>query len=558
MTAVESIDRASARRARTWPSPAVVFGLGTAAWAVGIVRSDVSHMSDYGLVATASPVCLAGTTAIVASFLLELSTPRPRSRLLVLQLVATVIALMGLASILEPEARLPTAWLHAGFTKQLLDHGEVLHSYDARFNWAGGFAFAAMLARASGLPDVIAFLRWTPLVLNLLYLVPVASIVRSLLPPGRRRGVALVLFVCCNWVEQDYFSPQGVSYLLYLSVLAWALYRHRSPETWTTRLAEVGLVTAVFAALVVTHQLTPYALLLELLVLVCFRRLSWTQAPLVLAVLAIGWLNLGAQEFWASHLHVLTGDVSNVGSSVDQSLVARTGGSGAHIVSIGSRLGITAGLAIAAAIGAVRLRRTGWPIVALALAPFGLIAAQSYGGEILLRSYFFALPFASILAAVGLVDVSRLVNRLGGRAAVVLVVWCVSGAATVGLVSARYGNEPYVAASRADVAAVEWVDAHAAPRSTIAVLTQYLPWRADDLVTFRYRSLAAMCGDSLDLECVRKASPDYLIVTDGQRRYLELVVQRPASEMESLENDVVADLGYRLAYAAGTARVYER
>src|SRR5690606_25734671 len=118
------------------------------------------------------------------------------------------------------------------------------------------------------------------------------------------RWVALWLFVSANWVHQDYLSPQAEAYFLYLVVIAsvlryfssrehaWAAPSSRfvpsfasRPITWVQRFsgddaascvaeadadadADAGSpfllrsIVVVVATVVVSHQITPFAILL--------------------------------------------------------------------------------------------------------------------------------------------------------------------------------------------------------------------------------------------------------------------------------------------------------
>ena len=73
-----------------------------------------------------------------------------------------------------------------------------------------------------------------------------------------------------------------------------------------------------------------------------------------------------------------------------------------HVFVVQFRLAMTLGFWVLALYGFLRRVRHGYldlDAVALAFVPFGLLALQSYGGEMLLRVYLFSLPFMAFLAA---------------------------------------------------------------------------------------------------------------------------------------------------------------
>ncbi len=81
------------------------------------------------------------------------------------------------------------------------------------------------------------FLRWAPLVLNLSYLLPLKVIANVTLRSERARWLVLPLFLAGNWIDQDYFSPQGVDFFLYLVVIAVLLksFSSRGSQPATVR-----------------------------------------------------------------------------------------------------------------------------------------------------------------------------------------------------------------------------------------------------------------------------------------------------------------------------------
>jgi hypothetical protein len=138
-----------------------------------------------------------------------------------------------------------------------------------------------------------------------------------------------------------------------------------------------------------------------------------------------------------------------------------------------------------AAAGALRgrIRRNAvW--VLLALAPFPLLALQSYGGEVLLRTYLFALPSSAFLAALFL---GPIVVR---RSAWLVVVGAVLATAVTGaFIVARYGNERMDFFTKNEVDAVQRLYEIAPPGSRLISYSPDLPWRFAKYETYKYRSL---------------------------------------------------------------------
>jgi hypothetical protein len=530
--------------------------IGGGLWAWGLHGIDLAHMGDTGLISVLPPVSLVGLALVAVGFVAQvLGDPTDRWRPAA-YVVALVVMLDGLPCIVEATAGIPTGYLHVGFSQYILVHGHVLDNYDARFSWPGMFAWTALATVAGGQHDAMVYLRWTPLVLDLLYLLPLRLILRRCCPDPRVAWIAVAVFVVGNWTEQDYFSPQGFAFIAYLTVIAVVLVcseravhsgvpgraidraRHgvtlvgrritgRDPgvgvlalPTARARIGVVLLLGVVMAGVVTSHQLTPYALLLELVVLLLFGRVATPALVLVLAVLALGYLSLGAEDFWAGHLGLIFGGVGQVGGSVSAGVVQRTHVSEGHELVVEGRLVYTAALIGIGVVGAL-VRRRGVRdrglVAILALAPWTLGGLQSYGGEVFIRSLFLSLPFLAILVAEGAMWVVRRGRVVGtGLLAVGLV------ASSVALLVTRYGNEPFYRTTATEIRAVHWVDAVAPAGSTIAVLAQDLPWRYEDIGRYDFVSYEAACPAGVTLNCLIGVKADYIVITQGQIRYAEL------------------------------------
>jgi hypothetical protein len=529
--------------------------VGIALWAYALTTVDLARMGDTGLISVLPPVGLLGLALVGVGFVTQVltdSTDRWRPGTYI---VALVVMLDGLPCFLEATGSIPTGYLHVGFAQYILQHGKVLDNYDARFSWPGMFAWSALGTVAGGQRDAMVYLRWAPVVLDLLYLVPLRLILRRCCADPRIAWIAAAVFVLANWTEQDYFSPQGFAYVAYLTVIAVVLVcseravaagggaagrigrlraslgtvthrllgrdgRRLALPTTRARIGVTVLLAVVVASVVTSHQLTPYALIIELIVLLAFGRLASPSLLVLLGVLSIGYLSLGAENFWAGHLSDVFGGVGQVGTSVSSGVVQRTHVSEGHELVVGGRLVYTAVLVAIGGLGAlIRRRRTGdrGLVAAMALAPWTLAGVQSYGGEVFIRSLFLSLPFLAILVAEVAVWVAQRARRAGAVALTVGVV-----TSSVALIVTRYGNEPFYRTTATEIQAVRWADSHASDGATLAVLDQNLPWRFEDVGRLNFVSYQALCPAGVDLGCLEKVRADEVIITQGQLRFAEL------------------------------------
>ncbi|TJZ43607.1 lipopolysaccharide biosynthesis protein [Streptomyces piniterrae] len=512
----------------------------------GMDDADLDRMTGLGLISVLPAATLTGVALLVTAFGCALALPRPRRALLTATLLLTVAALHTLPALLETEPRFPTAWQHLGFLDYLGRTGSAVPDLDARWSWPGFFAAARFVAGACGITDFTEVLRWWPLVLQLLCLPPLFLLLRAIRAGWRAKWCAVWLFALCGWVGQDYFSPQGFTYLLYLAFVAIVLvwFRETAPAADRGRLALLlGVLIALFAASVAAHQLTPFVMLGVLAALVLVRRCTLRGLPLLLAVMVASWVGFLAEPYWSGHFDELFGGLGGLGGNVSSSVTDRIGGDGTHQLVLYTRVALAGAVLALACWGVLRRRAAGFterPLLALTFVPFLALGMQSYGGEMALRVFLFALPGACVLAALALfprVGGSRTPGAasarrrpgLGPLAALLAGMFL-----AFGFLVARWGNEPFERVRPGEVAAMEYVYAHDRPTVRLLWLTDdpvesvtpALPWGAEDMERVRYEPVLAPRKPALVTPVVtalRNAGPrSYLIVNHGQSESLRL------------------------------------
>ena len=553
----QTIDRPVATETSTsdWWPPALA-GAAVLCWLLGFREIDPTTLGSLGILPALSPLLLAAYPLLVAAFVTELVRGR-RTVVLTAITVLAVFAVYGLQPAAEPVARLPVAWLHAGFANYVDAHGDVLHDFDTRFSWPGFFALLAFLAGAAGQHDTSALLNWAPVVLSGLAVLGVRAIAVAIVGPGRASWIAAWIFLVANWTEQDYASPQGTTYVLLLAALAVTFQHLVAPSPLAARRADVrrppapansagdrlraeGLMVLLAMALAPTHQLTPYLLGGLLIVLVLWGRLWPRWLPVVVLALAVGWFVLAAREFWIGQLNVITGSLGDLGSSVDQGIGQRFVGIAGRQAILFARVAATGAVAVLAGCGVLVLRRRGSKslvLMAMAVASFGLAVLQPYGGEIFIRCYLFALPFFAILGGIALNALSR--KHFAAVTGTALAV------AVLTTVTVRGGNDAYVAFTRADLDVVQKAYDLARNGQSIGTVVSYAPLEWQRVGDVRQVSAEDGCAVFPDTEsCVLRADLDFLIVNHAQDSYGTVYFGAPAGWTAKLADRLVADGRY--------------
>jgi hypothetical protein len=550
--------------------------------------TDPRDMTGLGL-PTALPFnYYAAVAALIASFGATLSRRRLHGVALGAHVAAAIVALYAIAPLIEDGPRTAIAWKLAGIPDYISATGTVDPNIDAFFNWPGFFVVIALFTRLAGFDNPIEYAAWAPVVFNALYTVPLFLIARTASPDPRAPWLAVWLFVLANWIGQDYLAPQAAGYLLFLVVMAILLTwftrssRLRVPYTgerlsrllrvWSgqmertvaastprQRVGLLAIAVTIFAALVPSHQLTPFAAGAVIGALVLSGSLTTRGLPTLVLMLAFVWLSYMAVGYLEGHFEHVVAPVGSISENVSANYTSRLQGSPEHILVTYVRSATSLLVWLLAAAGAVRTAREGrldLPSAIMVATPFALIPFQAYGGELLLRVYLFTLPGAVLLAAKALLPPrgARSSPTVGfAIVATGLVIWA-------GWVISRYGDERMHYFSPGDKAAVSRLYDVAEPHARLVALFDNVAWRYRDYKTYSYVSAEQVYRDGgipATVAFLRGGDrPTYLVVTRSQLARGELTGGWTRATWQRLERALEESGTTRLIYANRDAKVF--
>lgn len=474
------------RRAIGWlPFALVPMTLGLWLWSIQGV--DLRNMNDLGLVSVLGPAFPVALVLLAASMAVALVRAPPNPRELLVHVLVLVVILYGTVPMLVSVPQGASVYRYLGVANYITRHGPAAH-----VTRPGFFAMTSALTSAVGSDSAIAVARWGPLLFNLLFLVPVLLFFRSICRGVGYTWLCVWLFFCCNWVGQDYFSPQAYGYLGYLAILAVvvALFRTRraggtETATGATRAALLVLIVLAFLAVAITHPVAPYALAVALGAFAVARgtRLWWL--PVLMAVVSISVSAFAAAPVFTHFLRREGRSIQSVSHDVSAGIGARLG-SPEHVFVVDARVALTVALLGLAVLGIVARRRMGLPsapFVAMAVSTVALVAFRTYGGEVFARTYLFSLPPLVLLggAAVGL---PWFRPRFRGAA-----IGALSVALLMLFVFARYGDARLDYFSPQEVHAITGLYRTASPGSLLMAGSGNLPWRLDAHNGYSYETV---------------------------------------------------------------------
>jgi hypothetical protein len=623
--------RTAANRIVAW-SPVVLLPTAIALWASALPHIDLSRMNDYGLVSVLPARVWVAFAVFMASFVVCWWRADRARVLLFVHILVFIVMFYGIPALVAHSPRGPIVYRHAGIAENLARTGLVDTRQDAYFNWPGFFMFLASVVKIGGMSSALTLATWATVVIDILYLPLLLLIMRTLTLDDRLVWGAVLVFYATNWVSQDYLAPQSFTYLFYLAVIALVLryLRPRSAAdmgslrvaTWIRRsrltswagslapmqpppppagvseaasgrtaAAITVLIVVLFGAATASHQLSPYAILISVTLLVLTGHCRIRGLPLLLGVITVAWTIFVAHGYIDGHLEKIAAD-SGLGQSATANVSQRLYGSDQHLVVVRERLMLSAWVWLMALFGAFyrfRTRHTDHAAAVLAVAPIPLFLIP-YGGEVLLRQYFFMLPFVAFFAVAPLAPpaaptgaawAARRPSALHAlREGLVFgVVGCVLLAASF---FARYGNERMDTFSPNETAAVSELYRIAPLGSSLMAETNYLPWKYQDYEwskadptrrRHKYLSLAdewnlapntsvremvTWAGEALRARPSVNQRAGFLILSRSQRAHEEILGGLSQSTMDQFERLLLRSGKFQLVYSNPDAKIYAR
>jgi hypothetical protein len=409
-------------------------------WAIGVSGTNIAGLGPYGLPVILPLVFYAGIGLLLVSVGIELAQPKLSELRLGTHAISLVVMLYGAGALIYKEGRYSWLYKSIGIVQYVGAHGSLNRSIDIFQRWPGFFALAAWFDKVAGTGTALDYAKWTQVVFELAVIPLLYTIYQSISLPVWHRWVGIMLYSGSNWIAQDYFSPQAMSTLLNLGIMAivirWMFVVNPrvpgrrggiSPEDdHSTRIRRNSAIpplrsSAPFIAVLIflifvltaSHELTPYVVIIQLALLAVtgLARPRWVS--LVAAAIAVGYL-LPNFSFVNSH-YGLTSSLGNFFSNVQTSGVA----SGvptpeSHKIIADCTLLLSAGMWMLALVGAWLLRKAQRIVMTLLLltySPVLVLFGGAYGNEGILRVYLYSLPWAAALAACALAPVRSSANR---------------------------------------------------------------------------------------------------------------------------------------------------
>ncbi len=449
--------------ARTWRyGPGLLLLLALVLWQVAVAMARGESAGQYGLLATdGGLVLLAGTLVALAAFVWALAVDSTAYAVVAIGVVTVVERVT--ATLLTDVPIYVWTYRHIGIVDYMIEDHSSPH-IQVYGDWPGFFSGMAWFSTVSGL-DPVTVAHWFAPVATAVIALLVGVLVVSAGFGVRAALIAAMLAVILNWTGQDYYSPQATGLVLALSILSLLLYSKKAPLAGY-------LSIPVFAALVATHQLTPFWLVFVEVGLVVFNQLRPRWLPLLhgglLALYVVPRLKQTSTFDFFSGFNLFKNSAVVTGEQ---------GSDGREFTMLLER-GLFVGLWVLALVCFVviwRRRGAPWGLVIAAFSSVLILAGQDYGGEAIIRVYLYSIAGCGILVAIvlaGFFDVDGVGQRAVG---VVVTTAFLLGAGAIGL-QGYYGGWSYVTVSESQLAHSRDLFGSSDGRYVIGTIAQPVGW----------------------------------------------------------------------------------
>lgn len=561
---------------------------------------NLLDMTDIGLVSVLPWPIYMSLLFLCAGFILTLKQKTLREPILFLHVVLLVIMLYGATLPVEEAPRFNVTWRHAGLVDYVQRNEAIRPSSDAYLNWPGFFILSAFVAEVAGLESILDIAAYASVFNNLLYMGALMMIFRSATSNRRLAWLAIWLFYVANWIAQDYFSPQGLNYFFYLTILGIILCwfqenpskrflkmfsrprflrflsasvpsKARRPTITTNRSVALAICLLILAAFSVSsHQLTPFAILFCVTALTVFQFNSFRSLPLFLGILIAAWMIFMAAAFLKGNLTSMLQDIGHLEQVFHHGVTKRLEGSAGHTFIVRFRMMFTLGIWGLALLGVFFRFRNSFKshnsskilsdarFLVLAFVPFALIPLQLYGGEMMLRVYLFTLPFmtffvASLIYAEPQIDISGIKTLATGLLSIALI---------AGFFFARYGNEKIDQFTANEVDAVQYFYEHAPAGSLLAAPSPHYPAKFLGYEQYKLKFLPDPVVEN-DIDAIiatmtaKKYPESYFIISRSQQSFLYIFYGFPVENWEPFESDLLASGQFATVYSNPDAIIFK-
>lgn len=428
-------------------------------------RQKELDLGGLGLISSLPITYFFAAILVTISFLVTLHYDGKNKIFLYFELLLYICILYLPPILLEGTPRFNSVFMIGGEIDYIIRNSFLNPLLIRYHNWPGADIFGSIVIYFTGAKITSIFL-YTPLITQIIYLPILLAIFNEILDTDKKIFMSLWLFYTMNWLNQDYFAPQNMAFLFYLLILFILIkYVLQSDKK---QFGQRVCVVLLIISLVVSHILTTFTLMLNIIVIYIFskykQKINMNIFPLLLTVF-IAWQFYGAR-FILPKLISKIKDALYIELTVHSTSNLITRGSLEHNLVTNIRMDYAILFVVIAFTGffysyIIRKHKTdiSKTMLLFGLSTIPLLSIGGYGGEIIIRILLFSL-IPLIFFGVQNMDNKHL--------SLFLMVFLVIS--PVFHIIGHYGNETVDYTAPGDIKGTEFLISHASPRSDIISL----------------------------------------------------------------------------------------
>lgn len=249
----------------------LLVGLNVIGISILLIYESPLNLRPWGLFSSLPLLFHLGLGLVIFSFAISLTKIRPVSWLHYTQLVSIILILWGLPILIEKQARFVYSYTIGGWAN-LYHQGE--GKLDPKtttnyYNWPGVYLVAGSVLNLG--VDLEILMLFTPLFFQLLLLPVLNKLFFELSNRNSLRAlVSCFIFYMMNWLNQDYFSAQGLAFVLAI-IGIWLLLDYPKEESFRTQ--RIVAIALIGIGIFLTHGLTSVFFLIAIVSQVSYTTL---------------------------------------------------------------------------------------------------------------------------------------------------------------------------------------------------------------------------------------------------------------------------------------------
>jgi hypothetical protein len=281
---------------------------------------------DYGLINCLPPTFFIALSILVGCSIILWDDSEENNNILIIQFIIFLLGLWLIPFIIE-QVPSRTSYACEGYVDYIVRYGALNPEIVFYHNWPAFSIFNDILVDGLGITDLTKLMGITPFILNCFYFLALYTMRPFMLKHNIEKAwwPTVWIFFIANYFGQDYFSPQGMVFFLFLLFIGLLLV-HKETDSNANGWRGTILKLLLFSSITISHALTSMLTLVVVFVL-NFRRDKWLNSFFLLIMFVFtAWTIYGAFSYLSGHVEGLLREALNLDLYFSQN-VEKVGGS---------------------------------------------------------------------------------------------------------------------------------------------------------------------------------------------------------------------------------------